>query len=132
MKISNISTGNKLKMGKIFGELVKGDYIYVADGKSSKQEDIVYIVDSVETLKMAYPSIMYTNKNPDKKVTRKEPLFVTMHRETGNGGDAYEYVPKDIIWYATIYTLQDYLLIATKLEDIYMMIDKYKLKSKLI
>lgn len=83
MKISNISTGNKLSI-KTFDQLEEGDTIYLAFSADRNIENIIYTVVDTSN-KYISTNYCFTDLNPDKKETINCDRMLKLERKNDSG-----------------------------------------------
>lgn len=122
MKISKVSTGNKLDL-KTFGDLKPGDKLYLASPIDKSIEDVTFTIKCL----IGYPNYKltgYTDLNPAKKVSTL--CDIELKIETRFGGFNC-YLP-----YSASYFVCGDEVFATTQELLLQTIKKYNIESQLV
>lgn len=122
MKISKVSTGNKLNV-KTFGELEEGDKLYFASSGDKTIEDVTCTVKGLFG-KGSNKLYAYTDLNPDKQVDTLCDIALKIETKFG---DFNCYMPS-----AATYFVAGSTILATSQELMFQVIKKYKLEIHLV
>lgn len=112
LKLSKASTGKKLDLGPTFGELKKGDTVYVWLSGNKSMDETEFKIMSIETHPMPGFRDFKTDKNPDKE----ESVYCTeliRVKNTKTGRENSIVVPKDVRYMATDFRYSYYYVLAT-------------------
>lgn len=126
LKLSNVSTGKKLDLGPTFGELKKGDKVYIWFSDNKSLDETEFKIITIETHPSPRLRDLITDKNPDKE----ESVYCTdliKVKNTKTGGTAIVVVPKDMRYLASEYLYSYFYVLTTNYNTFLDCCEKNKL-----
>lgn len=126
LKLSKAKTGNKLDFEPTFGELKKGDKVYIWFSANKSMDETEFKIITIETFPSPELRGLITDKNPDKEesVYCKDIIKV---KNTKTGGTAIVVVPHNVTYSTKVTKNSDYFVCATNYNTFLDCCEKNKL-----